>query len=88
MDIWVYTRTVREGEEFLCNRDNSGHYHCRTTCQVLPLKWIHWEAMKVNVTIPAASHAIAHSEYGPNYGSVEVYRADCLHNTITGRVFY
>ena len=88
VDIWVYSRVVTEGEEFLCNKDNSGHYHCRTPCQIFPLKNVHWTAMGVNVTVPAASRAIAHSEYGPNYGVVEVYRADCLHNVVTGRLFY
>ena len=88
MDIWVYTNVVKDGEAFLCNRDNSGHYHCRTPCQIYPLKPVAWADFPFNVTIPAASHAIAHSEYGANYGVSEVYRADCLHNFVHGRTFY
>ncbi len=87
-DIWVYTRQFTGGEEFLCNKDNSGHYHCRSKCHILPLKEVYWQGMGINVTIPAAAHAVARLEYGPGYGKSELYRADCLHNAWHGRLWY
>lgn len=87
-DIWVYTRQFTGGEEFLCNQDNSGHYHCRSKCHILPLREVPWQGMGINVTIPASSHAVARLEYGAGYGKSELYRADCLHNAWHGRLWY
>ncbi len=88
MDIWLYTRSSSGGEEFLCNQDNQNRYHCRSLCHLLPVKYLYWADMDLNVTIPAGAHAISRIEYGPSYHKTVLYRADCLHNAWHGRPFY
>lgn len=53
---------------------------------MFPLSHAMWLGM--NVTIPHAAHAISRIVYGPGYVDTVRYRADCLHNTFHGRLWY
>jgi hypothetical protein len=87
-DIWLYTRTTSRGEEQLCSKDVLGFYTCRSACHIYPLRYHYWHAFGMNVTLPAAPHAISRLEYGGTYMTPVLYRADCIHNFVNGRLWY